>query len=351
MSTRRLRAVAAGPLPEELADRVRRAEPRLDLIVEQALLPPMRHPGDHQGDPSFRRSKADQRRFEELLDSAEVLYGIPDERPAALTRTVRANPALRWVQTMPAGGGAQVKRAGLTAEELDRIAFTTTAGVHEEPLAEFALFGLLAGLKTLPRLQGHQRRHDWTGDRWTMRMLAGSRVLVVGLGHIGRTTAAKLAALGVQVAGTSRRDVTVDGVVEVLHPDVLADRIGEFDGVVVALPGTAETERLVSAEVLERMKPGTVLVNVGRGTVIDEPALVRALEDGRVGFAALDVVAEEPLASDSPLWDFDTVLLSPHTAALNAREDELIAALFADNAARYLDGRELVNRVDTVEFY
>ena len=351
MTERRLRAVAATPLPEELAERVRAAEPRLDLVVEQDLLPPQLHPGDHQGDPAFERSAADQRRFEQLLDSAQVLYGIPGERPSELARTLRANPALEWVQLMPAGGGGQVKGAKLTRDELDRVRFTTTAGVHAVPLAEWSEFGLLAGFKTLPRLQEAQRAHEWAESRWMMRRLEDSRVLVVGLGSIGRLVAERLARQGVHVAGTSRRDVEVAGVEEVLHPRDLAARVGDFDGIVVTLPGTDETRHLVSAEVLAAVRPGVTVVNVGRGTVIDQEALVEHLRTGRVGFAALDVTDPEPLPEDSPLWDLPNVLISPHTAALSDREDDLIADLFARNVTRYLDGEPLINPVDTHEFY
>ncbi|MDQ1512616.1 MAG: hypothetical protein QOC59_458 [Microbacteriaceae bacterium] len=347
----RLRVVAATPVADDLVERIVAAEPRIDFVVEQDLLPPMRHPGDHGGDPGFTRSEEDERRFLQLVDSAEVLYGIPGERPAGLKRTVDANPDLRWVQLMPAGGGGQVKAAGLSQEQLDRIRFTTTAGVHAGPLAEWCVFGLLAGFKTLPRLLEHQRRHEWGDGRWVMRRLDGSRILIVGLGSIGRLTATLLAAQGARVAGTSRRDVSVDGVEEVLHPDDLADRIGDFDGIVVTLPGTAQTEKLVGAQVLARVKPGAVVVNVGRGSVIDQDALLEQLRSGRVGFAALDVTEPEPLPADDPLWDQPNVLISPHTAALNELEDRLIADLFADNATRFLDGRDLVNPVDTVEFY
>ncbi|WP_375389012.1 D-2-hydroxyacid dehydrogenase [uncultured Amnibacterium sp.] len=351
MTDRRLRAVAATPLPEHLADRIRAAEPRLDLVVPQDLLPPQQHPGDHGGDPSFERSPADERRFQDLVDSAQVLYGIPGEQPTQLARTLRANPALEWVQLMPAGGGAQVRGARLTDEELGRVRFTTTAGVHAVPLAEWCVFGLLAGFKTLPRLQEAQRAHDWAQDRWMMRRLEGSRVLVVGLGSIGRLVAERLAGQGVHVSGTSRRAVEVDGVEEVVHPRDLAARVREYDGVVVTLPGTDETRHLVSAEVLAAVKPGLVVANVGRGTVIDQEALIERLRDGTVGFAALDVTDPEPLPADSPLWDLPNVLLSPHTAALSDREDDLIADLFARNATRFLDGEPLINPVNTREFY
>ena len=347
----RLRVVVVTPLPDGLAERICAAEPRLDLVHEPDLLPPMRHPGDHGGDPAFERSAEDERRFRALADSAQVLYGVPGEQPEGLARTLRANPGLEWVQLMAAGGGALVKGADLSRDELERVRFTTTAGVHAVPLAEWCEFGLLAGFKTLPRLTELQRRHEWAQSRWIMRRLDGSRVLVVGLGSIGRLLATRLAAQGVRVAGTSRRDVRVDGVEEVIHPRDLAARIGEFDGIAVTLPGTEETRHLVSAEVLARVKPGVVITNVGRGTVLDQDALIAGLEDGRIGYAALDVTDPEPLPDSSPLWDLPNVLISPHSAALSEREDELIADLFADNATRYLDGRELVNPVDIREFY
>ena len=351
MPNERLRVVAATPIPDELVATVIAAEPRIDFVVDQSLLPPMRHPGDHAGDPEFRRTDEQQRRFEELVDSAQVLYGIPGERPSELRRTVEANPGLEWVQLMPAGGGAQVRGAELSEEQLGRIRFTTTAGVHAGPLSEFCVLGLLAGFKSLPRLEEHQRQHDWADGRWIMKRLDGSRVLLVGLGGIGSLTAQKLAALGAHVSGTSRRDVEVDGVEEVIHPDALADRVGEFDGIVASLPGTPETEGLISAAVLANAKPGAVFVNVGRGTVVDQDALVEQLHAGRIGFAALDVTTPEPLPADHPLWDEPNVLISPHTAALSDLEDELIAKLFAENCTRYLDGRELINPVNTREFY
>lgn len=161
----RLRVVASTPISEELIARIVRREPRIDFIRDQALLPPQRFAGDHSGDPSFRRTPDQQRAFDELVDSAQVLYGVPDEKPAALKRAADHNPGLLWVHTMAAGGGAQIKAAGLSDDELNRIRFTTSAGVHAEPLAAYALFGLLAGAKTLPRLLAQQAERQWSG-RW-----------------------------------------------------------------------------------------------------------------------------------------------------------------------------------------
>ncbi len=346
----RLRVVVATPLSEQLCSLVESLEPRIDLVREQALLPPMRHAADFGGDPGFRRTPEQQKRFDDLVDSADALYGIPDVDPRALKRTADANPRLRWVQAMAAGGGGAVKAAGLDDAQLERIAFTTSAGVHADPLAEFAMFGVLSGAKSLPRLLAQQRDRTWSG-RWEMGQVAQQTVLVVGLGGIGSAVASRLSAVGATVIGTSRRDVRVAGVSRVVHPDSLVDVVGEVDAIVSTLPGTDATVGLLGSAVFEAVKPGVTIVNVGRGTVIDEPALVAALADGRVGFAALDVVAREPLAQDSPLWSAPNVLISPHTAALNSAEDRLIAELFARNAARFLDGAPLINRVDTIEFY
>ena len=346
----RLRVVVATPLSEQNCTRIIELEPRIDLIRDQSLYPPMRHPADFSGDPDFRRTPEQQRTFEAMIDTAEALYGVPDVDPVALRRTVEANPGLRWVHTMAAGGGGQVKAAELSAEQLERTAFTTSAGVHGGPLAEFAIFGLLAGAKDLPHLQSLQRQHHWAG-RWEMKQVSEMTVLVAGLGGIGVEVVRRLAALGARVIGTSRNARPVEHVDLVIKPDEIAAHVSGVDAIISTLPGTEATEKLIGAEVLGNVKPGTILVNVGRGTVIDEDALAVALDEGRIGFAALDVFAVEPLPADSPLWDAPNVLVSPHTAALNVAEDRLIAELFAANATRLLDGADLVNRVDTVDFY
>ena len=184
-----------------------------------------------------------------------------------------------------------------------------------------------------------------------MDLISQQRILLVGLGSIGRATATKLKALGATVVGTSRSADQVEDVDEIVHPDALADAVADVDGIVVSLPGTAATEGLVGAKVFAAVKPGVTIVSVGRGTVVDEDAMTTALVEGRVGLAVLDVFAAEPLPTDSPLWRLPNVLVSPHTAALNPAEDRLIAQLFARNATRLLDGEELLNQVDTVEFY
>ncbi len=350
MSGDRLRVVVANPLSEADAARITEIEPRIDLVRDPSLLPPMRHPADFSGDPAFRRTAAQQAAFDDLVDSADALYGIPDVDPHALARTVRANPSLRWVQTMAAGGGAQVRAAGLSAEELDRVAFTTSAGVHGGPLAEFAVFGVFAGAKHLPRLSAQKQAKSWTG-RWAMRQVSDLTVLVLGLGGIGSEAARKLVALGANVIAFTRSGTGgVDGAA-VKPIGELHAHLPQADAVVVTLPGTHATEGLLDAEFFGLLPHGATIVNVGRGTVIDEDALLDALDDGTVAFAALDVFAVEPLSTQSRLWAHPSVVISPHTAALDPREERRIAELFAFNAGRLLDDEPLQNAVDTVDFY
>lgn len=342
---RRLRVVAATPISEELIAEIVAAEPRIDFVRDQSLLKPQRFPGDHSGDPDFRRTPAQQAAFEALVDSADVLYGVPDETPAELARTAAANPGLRWVHTMPAGGGAQVKAAGLPGAALERIAFSTSAGVHAEPLAEYAVFGLLAGAKTLPRLQRQQADRQWSG-RWEMGLLSQQTILLVGLGSIGRATASKLQALGATVIGTSRHPDPVTGVDRVIDPDALVDEVGGVDGIVVSLPGTAATEGLVSREVFAKVKPGVTVVSVGRGTVIDQDAMIEALRSGQLGGAYLDVTTPEPLPPESPLWNLPNVVITPHNSAISAGNERRQLEIFCENLRRWGRGEQMLNEVN-----
>lgn len=341
----RLRVVIATPLERELVELIARDE-RLEVVWEPEL---MSDPDIDWMGGALERTPEQQARFEALLDSADALFGVPDQSGRALGRTVAANPRLRWVHTIPAGGGQQVKAARLDPADLERVLFTTSAGVHAVPLAEFAVFGVLAGAKRLPWLLGMQRNRQW-GPREPLRLLGETTVLVVGLGSIGRLTATQLTALGCRVVGVHRRAVEAD-VERIVPVEEFAEAAATADAIVLALPGTEQTRGMLSAEVLARLKPGATIVNVGRGTTVDEPALIEALQDGRVGLAVLDVTAVEPLPDDSPLWDLPNVVLAPHTAAISAHEPRLIAELFADNARRLLDGEQLLNIVNTREFY
>ena len=347
-----VQVLIASPLEAELAARIQDADPRAEVLFEPDLLPPARYPADHRGDPAFRRDPDAEARWRALLGRAEVLFGVPGDSAEALAEVVTGLPGLRWVHATSAGAGEQVRQTGLPAEALERVAITTSSGVHAVPLAEFAVFGLLAVAKALPRLLEDQRARAWPEVRQPFRELSGQTLFLVGLGEIGREVARLGKALGMRTVGFRRTQGPPPEWVDEVHgPERLAELAGRADAMVVSLPMTEQTAGLIDRAIIERLPAGCIFVNVGRGGVVDEPALVDALRDRRIAGAVLDVFATEPLPPDSPLWALPNVLVTPHAAALSARENERIVELFCDNLRRYLDGQPLVNRVEPGIFY
>jgi phosphoglycerate dehydrogenase-like enzyme len=347
-----VRVLIASPLEAELAARIQAADPRAEVLFEPDLLPPARYPADHLGDPAFHRDPEGEARWRALLDRAEVLFGVPGDSAEGLAGAVAGLPGLRWVHATSAGAGEQVRKAGLPAEALERVAITTSSGVHAVPLAEFAVLGLLAMAKDLPRLVADQRAKAWPEVRQPFRELSGETLFLVGLGEIGREVARLGKALGMRTVGFRRSQGPPPEWVDEVHgPERLAELAGQADAMVISLPMTEQTAGLVDRATIERLPASCIFVNVGRGGVVDEPALVDVLREGRIAGAVLDVFATEPLPADSPLWTLPNVLVTPHAAALSARENERITELFVDNLRRYLDGRPLRNRVEPGVYY
>jgi phosphoglycerate dehydrogenase-like enzyme len=346
----RVPVVIASPLEPELVDRLREVDERLDVRFEPELLPAPRYPSDHHGEEAFERTPEQEQRFAALVTGAEVLFGIPAEAPERLAWAVRSAPGLRFVQATAAGAGQQVRRAELTPDELARVAISSASGVHAVPLAEWSFFGLLAFAKGLPRLRRDAIEHRW--DHYPTTELRGQTLLIVGVGAIGLEVARLATAFGMRVIGIKRQtDVELPHVDSLHPPEQLRELVGDAHAIVVTLPLTDETRGLIDRETVERMRDGAVFVNVGRGKVVDEEALIDALRSGKLAGAALDVTAKEPLPPESPLWELENVIISPHTAALSWHENERIVELFAENLRRYLHGDELLSRVDTSSFY
>jgi phosphoglycerate dehydrogenase-like enzyme len=342
----------ASPLEAELAATIRAAEPRAEVLFEPDLLPPARYPADHRGDPAFRRDAEAEARWRVLLDRAEVLFGIPDDTAEGLAAAVTGLPRLRWIHATSAGAGEQVRKAALPAEALQRVAITTSSGVHAVPLAEYAILGLLAVAKELPRFAEERRAKAWPEVHRPLRELDGQTLFLVGLGDIGRETARLGQALGMRTVGFRRTQGPPPEWVDEVHgPERLAELASWADAMVVSLPLTDQTAGLIDRATIDRLPASCIFVNVGRGGVVDEPALIDALRERRIAGAVLDVFATEPLPEDSPLWTLPNVLVTPHAAALSARENERIVELFVDNLRRYLDGRPLRNVVEPGVFY
>jgi phosphoglycerate dehydrogenase-like enzyme len=358
-----VRVMIATPLEQELAERVAAADPRVELLFDPTLLPPARYPGDHAGDPAFRRDPDGEARWRAMLDRAEVLFGIPGDSGEALAELLGGGAdspggptaALRWVHATSAGAGEQVRRAGVDRKELERVAVTTSSGVHAVPLAEFAILGLLAIAKDLPGLAAAQQARSWPAVKRPLRELHGQTLVLVGLGDIGREVARLGKALGMRTVGVRRRARSSGdlppSVDEVHAGDRLPELAGRADAMVVSLPLTDQTAGLLDRATIERLPPSCIFVNVGRGGVVDEAALVDALRERRIAGAVLDVFATEPLPPDSPLWTLPNVLVSPHGAALSERENERIVELFVANLHRFLAGEPLTNRVEPGVWY
>ncbi|MCZ2404841.1 D-2-hydroxyacid dehydrogenase [Paenarthrobacter sp. Z7-10] len=346
-----LTVAIAVPLEAEHVDCIRAVDPSVQVRYEPALIPPERYPADHAGDPDFQRTPEQEAAFWDMLRSADVVYGFPGESAAGLSTLATDNKKLQWVHAMAAGAGGAVRAAGLDQATLQRVKVTTSAGVHALPLAEWALLGVLNGFKRTTELARDQQRRHWPVVRTTTRLVSGSHLVVAGLGEIGLETARLARAMGMTVSGTKRYVGPIEGIREVRDNDGLAELLADADAVVNTLPGTPYTHRLFNAEVFGAMKPGTIFINVGRGTVVDEGALLDALDTGQISYACLDVFAVEPLPADSPLWHHPQVLVSPHSAALSTAENGLIAELFSRNLRIFLDGGELPHLVDPVHFY
>ena len=237
-----------------------------------------------------------------------------------------------------AGAGEVAQKAGLQNTD---VAVTTASGVYSGPLAEFVMMAFLAHAKDLDRLRREKVEKIWNPSH--TGTLEDKTLCVVGMGNIGRTVAEKARPFGMRVAGvkrTVREDDPAREYADKLYAtEDLHNALSDADYVVATLPGTPETYHLLNAEAIEAMKDGAYFANIGRGTVVDEAALVGALENGHLSGAALDVFETEPLPEESPLWELEKVILSPHSTdmvpeLINKRQTDL----FCENLRRYLAG-------------
>jgi len=334
-----LNVLIASPLEAEHADRIASADPRVQLLYEPDLLPVPRYPSDHGG-TARDLDEASLAKWSQLRAAADVSFDFDWQAPAQITEN---SPRLRWVQATSAGIGGLLDRTGLVKSP---IVFTTAAGVHGVPLAEFTLLGLLHFAKRMPVLARDKAERRWQLQVTTQ--LRGSRVLLIGLGGMGREVARLLAAVGVQVvgAGLPGKTYAVDGVRDYVADTRIGDVLPTVDALVLACPLTARTRHMIGQPELALMRQGAVVVNVARNAVIDESALIDALATGHLGGACLDVFDTEPLPPSSPLWGMDNVIISPHSASTLADENRLLTDLFIDNIGRWLAGEQLRNVFD-----
>jgi phosphoglycerate dehydrogenase-like enzyme len=279
------------------------------------------------------------------IADAEVYFGfgIPQPLFCAATR-------LRWVHSAAAGVGSALHPEMLASDVL----LSNSAGVHAIPIAEYVVAGVLHFLRGLDIAGDQQRRSEWSKAEFVrldspLREMDTVRALIVGVGGIGGETATRLSALGARCTGVRRRvgAPLPDGFAAMIGLDAIDAALPQHDVVVLAAPATSATHGLLTADRLDRLPASAIVVNVSRGTLVDEDALAMRLAAGRLRGAVLDVFRQEPLAPTSPLWQLRSVLLTPHISPVSpGRFWPRALDIFLDNWGRYLRGEPLRNLVD-----
>ena len=347
-----LQAFISTPLEDALVARIRTAfRGRVDIVYEPDLLPPQRYIADHKGEDGYKRTGAERDRWLAHLAEADFLWDIP---PLSMlpSRDLSWAPKLKWVQTTSSGVGPLIQALNF---KNSNIIVTTAKGIHAAPLSEFVMMAILNHLKRHSYLQNEQINHRW--QRYCGESLTGKTVAIIGAGEVGHRVAERCKDFGMRVAAMSRSLTPEEGASRgynrVFLREDMIDVMTESDAVVLCVPHTPETEKMIDSQILGAMKPGCVLVNVARGQVVDELAMIEALKSGHLGFAALDVAAIEPIPTESPLWDLPNVLISPHSASTVDIENELIANLFIHNMDCMLNGtrNQMKNRFDALRGY
>lgn len=343
----KLRVLLTAPLTQDEIQTVARVDPRLEVVDGLDLVrselglsdkagPPWAPPAPGTPLPAAEASS----KLDDILAEIEVILGW------RLPRNLAARaPKLKWIQGIGAGIDLLVGQSGVLES---RVQITNAGGLHSSAMREHVFWVMLNFARGGERLMDNQRQRRW--QRFMPGQLAGKTLGIVGLGKIGQSLAEAGRAFNMKVVATKRSaDRMLTGVpgVDVLYPrPALCDLLSASDYVVLSVPSTPETRHLIGEVELRAMKPTGYLINIARGPVVDEAALVRALKEGWIAGAGLDVFEQEPLPAHSELWGLPNVIISPHMAGAIEDSSRLVTALFCDNLRRYLSGLELINVVD-----
>lgn len=276
-----------------------------------------------------------------------IAYGTTDAyfSPAVQTffKTLLEFDQLDWFQSSAAG----TEHPMLQAVGKKAAAYS---GSHEqsEAIAEWVIWAGLDHFQGGRARRAAQASRSWA--RLPFRELGATSWLIIGFGAIGQASGRRLRSLGANVTGVRRREGASDAADQMITPTGLNDALGGADAVLLSLPLTDATENLADAAFFKAMKPGSLFMNVGRGGLVDEAAMLAALDAGQLGQASLDVVREEPLAPESPIWTHPKITLTPHISAFTPQSSLRTDQVFLDNLARFLAGQRLKNQVSPDEF-
>ncbi len=252
---------------------------------------------------------------------------------------------LKWIHFLSAG----VDTLWNWGLEKKGYAFSKSSGVHAEPISEHVLAMALYFSRELGKFDAQKNKREW--KRHPLGELHGMTMGILGMGAIGRACAKKACALGMRVLGTASFPREMEGIDYVGGPEALGKILQESDYLVVSLPLTEKTRGLLGSTELEKMKKGSVIINIARGEIIDEPALISFLQEGKIRGAGLDVFASEPLPESSPLWELDNVLITPHVAGSTPYYMDRALGIFLENWGAFREGLPLPTKVDLEKGY
>jgi phosphoglycerate dehydrogenase-like enzyme len=335
----RVNVVITAPVGKDLLNQIKSVSPRLKVtdltnlarydMIDRFLTEP--------------KSPEDIARINTILADVEIISGF--RLPEHL---VQRAPKLKWYQAMTAGIDWFVE------EDLfnSKVIITTVGGIHTTVIPEFVMAQILTLAKQIPVLFDSKRKKQW--HRYLPMVLKGKTLGILGLGNIGKEVARLAKAFDMKVIASRRsvKEGTHAKYVDLLLPAAEMSRLlAESDFILVALPLTHDTEGIIGAKELNLIKPSAYLINIARGSIIDEPSLVKALEKHKIAGAALDVFAAEPLPANSKLWELPNVIISPHISGSMPDYMRRATGILCKNLARYLEGKRLINVVNKKRGY
>jgi glyoxylate/hydroxypyruvate reductase len=343
VNNRRPKVLITSYLQPEIVEIIREKVPEVEVIDRKDLLYQPKHINDHSTVAS--RTADQEKEWKKLLAEADVLFDFDHSHMDDLPELA---PNLKWIQATSAGIGQMVRSKGY-AEKTNWV-FTTASGIHVRPLAEFVMMSMLFFAKDYFRIQEQQSRKEW--QYFTASELREYTLGIVGLGKIGREVARAAKAFNMRVVGTRRNPHgPMENVDEVYSPEELSAVLRQANFLCLTTPHTDETTNLIGAKEFAMLPDKAVLINISRGAIVDENALIQALNSGKLCGASLDVFAHEPLPADSPFWTMPRVIVSPHSASNSINENRRLVELFCENLKRFTQGRPLLNVLDTKRLY
>ena len=329
---KKLNVLITSFLEPEHVERVRQLDQRLNVIYDVSLVRPPRYPADHKGQPGSRTPE-EEARWRAYLSQADILFDID---PSHLDDLPELAPNVKWIQSSSTGIGQFIHEARYD-QRMPGTVFTM-AGIHARPLAEFCMMALLMNYKKVDQLNAWKQEKHF--ERYATTDTEGRKMAIVGLGRNGTAVARLAKAFDMVTVGTNLQPK--QGVVDQFYPlDQMHEMLKDADVLVLAVPPTPKTNQMIGAAELALLKKGAFFINICRASVVDEVALVEALNSGQLSGAAIDVFAIEPLPEDSPYWTMPNVLICPHSASCSDRENGRLMDVFCENLRRYLDGKLL----------